>query len=246
LDPAALRGADGVVHLAGTSIAGLWTAAKRDAIYRSRIDGTNLLIRALAEAEIEPAPTLVCASAIGIYGDRGDEILTEDSPPGDGFLAKLCLDWEAAAAAATGHGARVVSTRFGIIQSTRAGMLKAMQLSAKSGAVARFGHGRRHQSWVALDDVVAAVTFALDNRSVSGPVNVTAPHPVTNAEYAAVLGEMLHRPVIPVPPAMLRLGLRGVADELLLQSAWVSPQRLLAEGFQFRHQDLRSALRAML
>lgn len=245
-DPAAgrldgsLRGLDAVVHLAGASIATLWTSRSRAAIYRSRIDGTDLLVRAMAEAG--GPRTLVCASAIGYYGDRGDEELTEESPAGTGFLARLCQDWEAAAAAATEHGVRVVSTRFGVIQSTRSGMLRIMSTTSKVGPVARFGHGRRRLSWVSIDDTVDALRFALLTPALSGPVNVTAPHPVTNAGYAAAVARLAHRPVVPVPPPLLRLALRGVADELLLQSALVRPHRLLSHGFTFAHPELLPAL----
>lgn len=235
---------DAVVHLAGANIGTLWTAKNRDRIYRSRIDGTNLLVAALAGAR--SAPVLVTASAIGYYGDRGDEELTEESQPGVGFLARLCQDWEAAAARATEHGCRVVQTRFGVIQARDAGMLVAMRRSALVGPVVRFGHGRRHQSWVALDDVTRAITFALATPALAGPLNVTSPNPITNAAYAATLGRIMRRPVIAVPPLLPRIALPGVADELLLQSAKVLPGRLLSAGFQFRYPTLDSCLRALL
>jgi uncharacterized protein len=244
LDPADLADVEAVVHLAGESIAGLWTGARRDRIYHSRIDGTRLLVRALASA---PAPrVLVCASAIGFYGSRGNESLTEESPPGTGFLAKLCQDWEAEAESAAQSGARVVSSRFGVIQSPAGGMLKAMRLSARVGPVVRLGRGREHLSWVALDDVVRAILFSLDTAGVIGPVNVVAPNPSTNAAYARLLGRLLHRPVLRVPALAARVALAGVADELLLQSARVMPQRLVAQGFSFQQPTLERALRAAL
>jgi uncharacterized protein (TIGR01777 family) len=244
LDPADLAGVTGVVHLAGESIAGFWTRSRRERIYRSRIAGTRLVARALAAA---PEPrVLVCASAIGYYGDRGDAVLTEESGPGTGFLARVCEDWEAEAGRATEAGARVVSVRLGVIQSGRAGMLKSMVGPARLGPVVRFGAGRRYLSWVGLVDVVRAIRFALETAELSGPVNVTAPHPVTNAEYAGRLGRLLHRPVLPVPPPLLRLALPGAADELLLQSARVEPARLTVAGFTFTHPTLAEALRAEL
>ncbi len=229
-----------MVHLAGANIGTLWTAKNRDRVYRSRIDGTDLLVAALGGAR--SAPVLVTASAISYYGDRGDEELTEESGPGDGFLARLCQDWEAAAARAAEHGCRVVQTRFGVIQARDAGMLVAMRRSALVGPVVRFGHGRRHQSWVALDDL----TFALATPALAGPLNLTSPNPITNGAYAAMLGRIMRRPVIPVPPLLPRIALPGVADELLLQSAKVLPRRLLSAGFQFRYPTLDGCLRALL
>lgn len=244
IDTDGLAEIDGVVHLAGESIAGYWTAGRRRRIYDSRVTGTRVLVDALLA---HPRPrTVIGASAIGFYGSRGEQRLTEDDGPGRGFMAQLCQDWEAEARRATESGARVVSTRFGVIQAPNSGMLKSMLLPAKVGPVARFGHGRRYQSWITLNDLLRAIEFTLATESVSGAVNVTAPNPVSNAEYATTLARLLHRPVIPVPPILLRAALPGVSDELLLQSAWVRPAGLLGHGFTFDDPILKPALEKLI
>jgi uncharacterized protein len=248
LDPDALAGADAVVHLAGAGIGDRrWTAERRRVLAASRVDSTDLLARVLARMSAPPT-ALVCASAIGIYGDRGDEVLTEASSPGDGFLAGLCRRWEAAAGPAVEAGVRTVFLRSGIVLSPSGGALGRQLPLFRLGLGGRLGSGRQWTSWVSLDDEVGAVLHALDSSAVSGPLNVVSPAPVTNRQLTASLGRALHRPAVMVVPApVLRLALgRGLTDEALLASQRVSPTRLESAGFGFRHADIDSALAALL
>jgi len=246
LDPAALEGLDAAVHLAGESIAGLWTAGKKARIRDSRRAGTRLLCERLAALD-RPPRVLVSASAIGIYGDRGDEVLREDRPSGSGFLADVCREWEAAAQPARDAGIRVVHLRFGMVASPTGRALKQMLLPFKLGLGGRLGSGRQYMSWISLDDVVGAIQHTLVTDSLAGPVNAVAPDSITNAEFTKTLGAALHRPTIfPVPEFVLRLLLGEMAEELLLASQRVEPARLLASGYKFRQPTLRSALEEML
>ena len=246
LDPAALEGLDAVVHLAGESIASLWTAGKKTRIRESRVAGTRHLATALAKCAKRPR-VLVCASAIGYYGNRGDEILREDSPPGSGFLADVSRDWEAAAQPARDTGIRVVHMRFGMVASPTGRALKQMLLPFKLGLGGRLGSGRQYMSWISLDDVVGAIEHALVTDSLAGPVNAVAPDSITNAEFTKTLGTVLHRPTIfPVPAFVLRTLLGEMAEEVLLCSQRVEPTRLLASGYKFKHPELRRALEEML
>jgi uncharacterized protein (TIGR01777 family) len=246
LDPAALEDLDAVVHLGGESVAGWWTAAKKRRIRESRVQSTALLAGALARVA-SPPRVLVCASAVGYYGSRGDEVLTEGSPPGTGFLAEVCRDWEAAARPAAARGLRVVHTRFGLVLSAAGGPLAAMLPPFRLGLGGRVGDGRHFVSWVARDDAVAALIAALADDRLTGPVNVTAPSPVTNAELTATLGRVLGRPtILTVPAAPLRLLLGEMATEMLLVSQRVVPGQLSAAGFDFRYPGLEEALRAAL
>ncbi len=246
-DAALLEGLDGVVHLAGENIAGgRWTAARKAGIRRSRVEGTRRLCEALARVA-RPPKVLVCASAIGYYGDRGDQMLSEDAPPGNDFLAQVCREWEAAAAAAAKAGIRVVNLRFGIVLSAAGGALQKMLLPFKLGAGGRIGSGRQYWSWIALDDAVGAIHHALVTEPLAGPVNAVVPVPVTNAEFTRILGRVLRRPAIaPLPAFAARLLLGEMADALLLASARVVPARLQDTGYTFRHADLESALRHLL
>lgn len=246
-DVALLEGADGVVHLAGENIAGgRWTAPRKAAIRRSRVEGTRRLCQALARLA-RPPKVLVCASAIGYYGDRGDQVLTEEASPGNDFLALVCREWEEAAAAATKTGIRVVNLRFGIVLSPAGGALQKMLLPFRLGAGGRIGSGRQYWSWIALDDVVGAVHHALVTEALAGPANAVAPSPVTDAEFTRVLGRVLHRPTIaPLPAFAARLLLGEMADALLLASARVIPRRLQETGYAFRFPDLEAALRHLL
>ncbi len=246
---AALRDVDAVVHLAGEGIASRrWTAEQKRRIRESRTRGTRVLAEALAAADAGPR-VLVCASAIGWYGDRGDEPLTEDSAPGTGFLAEVCQAWEAAADPAHAAGLRVVHLRIGIVQTPKGGALGRQLPVFRLAGAARLGSGRQYVSWVSLDDVVGVALFALSRDDVAGAVNVTAPNPVTNAEYTATLARALRRPVLPlgVPPVApgLLLG-RELAPELLYSSARVLPARALAEGYDIVDPLLVPALRRLL
>ncbi len=242
-----LEGTDAVVHLAGESIAeGRWTPGKKRRILESRRKGTRLLSEAIAALSAPPS-VMVSASAVGYYGDRGNELLTEESGPGSGFLAEVCRDWEAAAEPAREAGIRVVHPRVGIVLSTKGGALGATLPIFKLGLGGKVGSGRQYWSWVTLDDVVGAFVHALTNESVSGPVNVGSPNPLTNAEYTKVLGRVLNRPTIfPVPAPAARIVLGEVADELLLASQRMQPARLQETGYAFRHPDLEGALRHVL
>ncbi|HEX2665080.1 MAG TPA: TIGR01777 family oxidoreductase [Candidatus Acidoferrum sp.] len=240
-------GADAVVNLAGASIAGgRWTKARKQLLRTSRIDTTRALVGALAKMNARPR-VLVSASAIGIYGDRGDERLTEESKPGTDFLAGLAGDWEAEALKAEALGIRVVLARFGIILAQHGGALAKMLLPFKLGVGGRLGSGKQWMSWITLEDVVGAVRFAVENGSVRGTVNVVAPQPAQNAEFTQALAKALRRPgLFPAPAFVLRLALGEMADALLLSSQRVSTQKLQQLGYQFRFPELPSALRAVL
>lgn len=242
--PERLNGVKAVVHLAGENIAGgRWTAARKRRIRDSRVHGTTTLCRTLAGLERKPE-VLVCASAIGFYGDHGDEALDESSAAGEGFLPEVCQEWEGSTAAAAEAGIRVVLARFGLILSRDGGALTPLLLQFKLGAGGRVGDGRQYWSWIDIDDVVGAIRHAISAEGLSGPVNVVAPHPVTNAEFTKVLGKVLHRPtLLPLPGFMARTVMGQMADDLLLASARVQPRRLQASGYQFRFSDLESALR---
>jgi uncharacterized protein (TIGR01777 family) len=242
-----LEGHDAVVHLAGESIAeGRWTVSKRERIMESRKKGTRLLAETLAGL---PTPTgvMVSASAVGYYGDRGDEVLREDSRPGSDFLAQVCKAWEASADPAREAGIRVVHPRFGIVLSPKGGALGTTLPLFKLGGGGRIGGGRQWWSWVALDDVVGAIVHALEDDSVEGPVNVGSPNPLTNAEYTRTLGKVLNRPTFFAAPApAIRLALGGVADALLLASQRMEPAKLKGTGYRFRYPELEGALRHLL
>ena len=247
LAPAQLEGVDALVHLAGENIAGgRWTAARKARIYESRIRGTAALARALVELR-RPPRTLVSASATGYYGDRGDEVLTEESAPGSGFLAGLCRDWEAAADPASVAGVRVVHLRTGTVLSPTGGALRRLLPTFRIGAGGPIGSGRQYMSWIALADAVEAIRHLLARADLAGPVNVVAPHPVTNREFTRALGRVLRRPtLLPIPAAMLRMLFGELADDALLASARVEPERLLRSGFVFRLPAIDGALRALL
>ena len=246
LTPRDLEGADGVVHLAGEPIVGRWTAEKKSRILNSRVRGTALLARALT-ALAQPPRVLICASAIGYYGDRGHAVLYEESAPGRGFLAEVCQAWEAAARPATARGIRVVQARNGIVLSLAGGALAKMLPIFRLGLGGRLGSGRQYWSWVSLDDVVEALVHALTQDALTGPMNLVAPQPVTNAEFTRTLGSVLKRPAfLPAPAMGLRWLLGEMADALLLGSARVEPRQLLVTGYRFQWQDLEGALRHLL
>jgi uncharacterized protein len=242
-----LEGTDAVVHLAGESIAeGRWSASKKERIMQSRKKGTRLLAEAIASLPTPPG-VMVSASAVGYYGDRGNELLREDSGPGSDFLAEVCQAWEAAADPAREAGIRVVHPRFGIVLSPQGGALGTTLPIFKLGGGGRIGNGRQWWSWVALDDVVGTIHHALENDSVEGPVNVGSPNPLTNAEYTKVLGKVLNRPTIfAVPAPAIRIVIGGMADALLLASQRMEPAKLKETGYDFRYPELEGALRHLL
>jgi len=247
VDKKRLEGLDAVVHLAGEGIAARrWIAAQKTRISQSRVEGTNLLCGALAGLQ-HPPQVLVCASAIGYYGDRGDEELDETSPPGSGFLAEVCRDWEAACEPARGKGIRTLNLRFGVVLSRDGGALQKMLFPFKLGVGGVVSNGRQFWSWIALDDVIGVIQHVLNHEKIDGPVNVTAPKPATNREFTKTLGKVLRRPtVLPMPAFAARLALGEMANDLLLASTRVLPRRLQETGYEFRFPELEQALRQML
>ena len=247
LDPALLSGFDAVVHLAGEAIAARrWTPEQKARIRESRTKGTRLLSEAITGLSIPPR-TLLSASAIGYYGDRGEQVLVEESPPGQGYLPEVCQAWEAATEPAARKGIRVVCLRFGIILSPAGGALAKMLPPFQMGAGGILGSGRQYMSWISLDDAVGAVLHALEYSPLRGPVNLVTPQPVTNAHFTKTLGRVLRRPTIfPMPSFAARLVFGEMADALLLSSARVEPKRLLASNYPFRHYELEPALRHLL
>lgn len=247
IDTQALAGVDAVVHLAGEGVASRrWTARQKERVRNSRIDGTRLLCEALADLD-RPPTAMVSGSAVGYYGDRGDEVLTEDSAPGDDFLASLCRDWEGATAAAEAAGVRVVHLRTGIVQTARGGALKKQLPLFRLGLGGRLGNGRQWTSWVSLHDEVGAILHALRRDSLSGAIDATAPNPVTNAELTAALAKALRRPaVLPVPRLALSTVLGREMAASLLSSQRALPTRLEADGFTFRHATVEEGLAAAL
>jgi len=236
-----------VVHLAGENIAdGRWSRSKMKAIRDSRVRGTRLLAESLARLETPPE-VLVSASAIGFYGDRGEEALTERSPAGTGFLAEVCQEWEDSTRAAEEAGIRVVHLRIGVVLARQGGALGKMLLPFKLGLGGRIGSGEQFMSWIHLDDLVSVICHAIDDRRLSGPVNASAPFPVTNRVFTRVLGRVLRRPAFAAMPAIAARTLIGrMADDLLLASIRVSPQVLLDSGFVFGEPRLEGAIRAAL
>jgi uncharacterized protein (TIGR01777 family) len=244
--PESVAGFDAVIHLAGESIVGRWTEAKKRAIRDSRVQGTKNLSEALAKAA-QPLQVLISASAIGYFGDRGDEILREDSPSGKGFLPEVCGEWEAANRAAADGGIRTAQMRFGIVLSKDGGALAKMLTPFRMGVGGNMGNGRQWWSWIDLRDVVGAIEHVLRNDALRGAVNVVGPNPTTNAEFTKTLASVLsRRAVFPMPAFVARLALGQMADELLLASQRVEPAKLLSSGYVFQRPDLRHALQDIL
>jgi uncharacterized protein len=243
-----LPGVEAVVHLAGAGVADhRWSPAYKREILSSRVDGTTTLARALSAMAVPPS-VMVSASAVGYYGSRGDEVLTEDSGPGTGFLADVCAQWESSTAAAVAAGVRVVTLRTGVVLSAAGGALRTQLPPFRLGVGARLGTGAQQFSWISRRDAVAAITSLLADEGPTGPVNLTSPQPVTNAVFTQALGRTLHRPaLLAVPSPVLRLAFgREMAEEFLLTSQRVMPARLLAAGFTFADPDLPGALTTAL
>ncbi|NNG47067.1 MAG: TIGR01777 family protein [Deltaproteobacteria bacterium] len=242
-----LAGHDAVVHLAGENIAGSsWTPKRKALIRDSRVGGTRLLCESLQRLA-RPPGTLVCASAVGYYGDHGRELLREGNPPGKGFLSEVCREWEEVTGEAARKGVRVVNLRIGMVLSAEGGALAKMLPAFRAGAGARIGSGEQYMSWIALSDLVGVIRHALATDSLAGPVNAVSPHPVTNREFTKTLGRFLGRPTIAALPAFAaRLLFGEMANELLLASARAEPAKLLASGYRFRLPDLEGALRSLL
>lgn len=247
VDLPAMEGFDAVVHLSGAGIVGgRWTPARKAVLRSSRIDTTRVIVDALANLKQKPQ-AFICASGTGYYGDRGDEILNESSSAGTDFLALLARDWEAEAARAELSGIRAVMLRFGVILSAKGGALPRMLLPFRLGIGGRFGTGNQWLSWIALEDTVEIIRSAISDARLRGPLNVTSPNPVRNAEFTRVVAAALHRPAIFSAPAFaLRLALGEMADALLLASQRVRPGKLLEISYSFRFETLDAALRAVL
>ena len=249
LEAARIAGFDAIVHLAGRPVATLWTAKAKEEILRSRVEGTATLARAAAEAFRQSGRprALICSSAIGYYGSRGDEELVEESEAGIGFLAEVCQQWEAATQPAAMAGVRVAQMRTALVLSSEGGALARMLPAFRLGLGGRVGSGRQWWSWVTLADAVRAYVFALEEERVHGPLNLSAPGAVTNAEFTRALGRALHRPALLAVPAMLLRAAAGqMAEEMLLSSQRVRPKHLLEAGFEFEDPELAPALKKML
>ena len=246
LPPELVSGYDVIIHLSGESITGRWTAAKKEQIRDSRVISTRNLSDGLSKSE-KPPKTFLCASAMGYYGSRGDEVLTEESAFGMGFLPEVCKEWESATDPAAKAGIRTVNLRTGLVLSRNGGPLKPMLLPFRLGLGGKIGSGRQWWSWIHIDDFVAAVGHNLQNESVKGPVNMVSPSPITNAEFTRTLAQALRRPAIfPIPAFAARLALGQLADEALLASGRVKPKKLITSGFHFRYSDLEPALEALV
>lgn len=247
IDSPALEGFDAIINLAGDGIAnGRWTEEKKRRIRDSRVNGTRLLSEAMAKLSNKPA-TFINASAIGFYGSRGDELVDEETSPGEGFLAGVCREWESAAAPAEQAGIRVVKLRLGVILAKDGGIMGSMLGPFKLGLGGKVGAGKQVISWVAMDDVVAAISFVLSHQTLRGPINVVAPHPATNEEFTKTLGRVLSRPTFMAMPAFAaRLAFGEMADEMMLSSTRVAGKVLNDAGFKFQYPELAGAVRAML
>lgn len=244
VDASKLEGFDTIINLAGENVAeGRWTEDKKRKIHDSRVHGTHLLSEAISRLTSKPR-VFLCASATGIYGDRGDEILDEQSESGGGFLAGVCREWEKATEPAIRAGVRVVNLRFGPILARAGGMLEKMLTPFKMGLGGKVGSGKQYISWIGIEDTVAAMKRALIDDTLRGPLNVVSPNPITNERFTRALGEVLSRPTVMAMPAFAaRLAFGEMADEMLLVSQRVIPKKLQAAGFQFQFSDLETALR---
>jgi uncharacterized protein len=247
IHPMGLEGFEGVLHLSGAGVARRWTQSYKREIVESRVDSTRALCEALAQVR-QPPRVLVCASAIGIYGDRGEEVLTESSAPGTGFLAETCMAWEKAADKARAAGIRVVHARFGVVLSGKGGAMKKMLPAFRLGLGGTLGSGQQWMSWISIRDAVQALLFLMEAEDQAGAFNLTAPQPVRNAEFTRALAGAVHRPAwFSMPAGALRLAFGArMANETLLASTRVQPERLRGAGFRFEDEELGAALRSLL
>jgi uncharacterized protein (TIGR01777 family) len=241
-----VSGFDAVIHLSGESIVGRWTGAKKRRITESRVQGTGHLAEALAKAPQRPR-VFISASAVGYYGNRGDEILREESPSGGGFTAEVCRLWEGATQSAAAAGIRTAQMRFGVVMSGDGGALPKMLPPFRLGLGGRLGSGRQWSSWVSVDDVVGAIHHVLNHDTLQGAVNTVSPNPMTNAEFTSTLASVLHRPAIfPMPAFAVKLIFGEMGEELFLGSLRVEPAKLAATGYKFKQPDLKNALKDIL
>ncbi len=246
-ESAKLENFDAVVHLAGDNVGeGSWTEEKKRNIRESRVIGTRTLVDALKKTD-NPPKIFISATAIGFYGNRGDEMLTEESSKGEGFLAEVCTAWEAESNKAKDFGARVVMPRIGVVLAKDGGALKEMLTPFKLGVGGTMGSGEQYMSWIALDDLIRLIHFALENETLNGAINAVAPNPVTNEKFTKTLGKVLNRPtIIPIPAFGIKLLFGEKGETLLLEGARVLPQRLEDAGFEFKFPDLQDALKHVL
>jgi uncharacterized protein len=246
LAPESVSGFAAVIHLAGERVVGRWTSSKKTKIRDSRVVATRNLAQSLAQAKDRPR-VLITASAVGYYGDRGEELLREESPPGSGFLAEVCREWEGANQPATEAGIRTAQIRIGVVLSPAGGALQKMLPPFRMGVGGNLGSGRQWMSWIHVQDLVGAVHHILKTDLLQGPVNTVAPKPVTNADFTKALGSVLSRPTIfPVPAFAAKLAFGQMAEEVLLGSQHVEPAKLIASGYPFQYTELRKALEAVL
>ena len=246
-DPRRLEGIDAFIHLAGENISALrWTDEKKRAIRDSRVLGTRSVVDAIGKLKQKPK-VFIAGSATGYYGDRGDEVMTENDGPGDTFLSEVCKAWEAESRRAEYLGIRSVLLRTGIVLSKDGGALAEMLTPFKLGVGGVVGSGRQWMSWISLEDVVGAINFALENDELSGPINIVAPNPVTNKEFTRTLGEVIHRPtILPLPQFAVKLAFGEMGDALLLDSTRVIPERLANAGYKFKFENLKLAVQNAL
>lgn len=246
INPGQIEGFDAVINLAGENIASYWTKAKKKKILESRVKSTETLSRCLAELK-NPPKVFINASATGFYGNSGDEIVSESSPNGSGFLSQVCKEWEAAAKPAVDRGIRTVFLRTGIVLSPHGGALSKMLIPFRLGLGGVVGPGKQYMSWIALDELVHVIAFIVDNDAVVGPVNAVSPHPVTNREFTKTLGGVLHRPTIfPLPSLIAHFVAGEMADEMLLSSTRAEPKVLLSAGYKYRYPQLGPTLKELL
>jgi uncharacterized protein len=246
ISPDAVSGFDAVIHLAGESIVGRWTEAKKKAIHDSRTVATHNLAQALAQTNSKPQ-VFICSSAIGYYGNRGDELLNEGSTPGAGFLPEVCREWEAATQPAADAGIRTVEIRTGVVLSPKGGALGQMVTPFKLGVGGRIGTGRQWMSWIDVEDMVGGIQHMLNTDRLQGPVNMVAPNPVTNAEFTRTLASVLSRPAIfPIPAFVIKMIFGEMGETVLLGSQRVEPAQLVANGYSFRFSDVRDSLANLL
>lgn len=246
IDLESLEGADVIVHLAGESIAGYWSKQKMKDIESSRVEGTKFLVNSVLKLEKKPSD-FICASAIGIYGDRGDELVDESSSPGKGFLAGVGKNWEDETKVLKNHDLRVVNLRMGLVLSKHGGAFQTMLIPFKLGVGGKLGSGKQYMSWVMLEDVIKSVDFIINNKSISGAVNVVAPNPVTNEEFTIKLGKTLFRPTLfTVPTVLLKTLAPDMAKEMILSSTRAVPKKLLDHGYEFSYADLNDAFNDLL
>lgn len=245
-DIADFEGYDVIIHLAGENILGLWTKGKKERIRKSRVESTGKLSEIIGKLEHKPH-TFVCASAVGYYGHRGDEILTEESEPGSGFLPEVSEQWEKAASGAEKYGVRVVNLRTGMVLDPDEGALKKMLTPFKLGLGGNLGSGNQYWSWISIDDEINSIKYIIENDEISGPVNLVSPEPSRNRDFTEILGEILNRPTFfNIPESILKTMLGDMSKELFLSSTRAVPEKLLSRGYEFRHNSLRDTLDSML